>query len=58
MSIFFIYKCRLNKVKPNIRLFLNNDVKLMYKIDRYVHSRDMQAGKFYIKWMMYSGIVN
>ena len=55
---FFIYKCRLNKVKPNIQIFLNNDVKLMYKIDKYVHYRDMQADKFYKKWMMYSRIVN
>ena len=55
---FFIYKCRLNKIRPNIQVFLNNDVKLMYKIDKYVHYRDMQAGKFYKKWMMCSGIVN
>ena len=46
----FIYKCRLNQIKPNIEAFLNNYVKFMYKIDKYVHYRDMQAGKFYKKW--------
>ena len=51
------YKCRLNKIKPNIKIFFsNNNVKLIYKIDKYVHYRDMQTDKFDKKLMLYSGI--
>ena len=55
---FFIYKCRLNKVKPNIQVFFDNDIKLLYKIDKQLHYNDMQIDKFYKKWMLYSEIIN
>ena len=55
---FFIYKCRLNNVKPNMHVFVNIDIKLMYKIDKYVYYRNMQMEKFHKKWMLYSGIIN
>ena len=55
---FFIYKCRLKKnVKPNMHVFVI-DIKLMYKIDKYVYNRNMQMEKFHKKWMLYSGIIN
>ena len=55
---FFIYKCRLNKVKPNTQVFFNNDIKLLYKIDKYLHYQEMQIDKFYKKWRLYTEIVN
>ena len=55
---FFIYKCKLKKnVKPNMHVFVN-DIKLMYKIDKYVYYGNMQMEKFHRKWLLYANIVN
>ena len=34
---FYIYKCRLNKIRPSIHHF-NNDLKRTYKIDKHIHN--------------------
>ena len=46
------------KVKQNIQVFFNNDIKLLFKIDKYVHYKEMQINKFYKKWSLYSEIVS
>ena len=55
---FYIYKCRINKVKPNIQIYVNNDLRLMYKLDKHVHHLEMNIDKFYRKWLLYANIVN
>ena len=55
---FYMYKCRMNKIKPNIQYFVNNDFKQMYKIDKHVYFLEMRNDTFYKKWRPYSEIVN
>ena len=43
---FFIYKCRINKSKPNVQHFMN-EMKYIYNIDKYVHYLEMKSDKFY-----------
>ena len=54
---YYIFKCRINKVKPNLRFFVNNDLKQMYKVDKYVHYLEMKIDKFYGKWLLYANII-
>ena len=45
-------------MKPNIDIFIfRNVVKQMYKINIYVHYKEMQIDKFYKKWLLYSDFV-
>ena len=34
---FFIYKCRLNNIRPRIEQF-KNELKHIYNIDKYIHA--------------------
>ena len=54
---FFIYKCRINNVKPTIQHFINNDLKQLYKVDKHIHYMEMNIDKFYRKWLMYNNII-
>ena len=42
---FFIYKCRINKVRPRLQMFLK-ELKREYIIDKYVHSTTMKREQF------------
>ena len=55
---YYIYKCRFNKVKPNIHFFFNNELKIIYKIDKDVHYLKMNVEKFYRKWLLYASVVD
>merc|ERR1712208_262295 len=52
---FFIYKCRLNKTKPNVNVFIK-DLKYHYNIDEYVHKLEMKLEEFRRKWAAYETI--
>ena len=54
---FFIYRCRINKIKPNIQHF-NNELKQIYKIDKYIHSIEMNTDTFHRKWFLYMNLIN
>ena len=54
---FFIYKCRINKIKPTIQYF-TNDLKQAYKVDEYVHKIEMHVEEFHRKWLLYVNLVN
>ena len=54
---YYIYKCRFNKVKPNIHFFFNHELKIIYKIDKDVHYLKMNVDKFYRKWLLYASVV-
>ena len=43
---FFVYKCRLNKLKPTLETFINN-FKHIYKVDKHVHLMDRSS---YLLW--------
>ena len=42
---FFLYKCRLNKLKPTVEAFINN-LKHIYEVDKHVHLMEMTYEKF------------
>ena len=54
---FFIYKCRINKIKPNIQHF-EHELKQMYKIDEYMHKMEMRVEEFHRKWILYVNLIN
>ena len=53
---FFIYKCRMNKIRPNIQHFIN-EVQQIYKVDKYIHYMEMGVEAFNRKWLLYVNIV-
>ena len=42
LAKFFVYKCRLNKLKPTLGSF--------YKVNKHVHLMEMTYEKFVKKW--------
>ena len=46
---YFVYKCRMNKIRPNIRYFIDNDLKQIKKIDKHVHYLEMNTDIFFNK---------
>ena len=42
---FFVYKCRLNKLKPTLEAFINN-LKHIYEVEEHVHLMEMTYEKF------------
>ena len=53
---FFVYKCRLNKLKPTLEAFINN-LKHIYEVDKHVHLTEMTYEKFVKKWTPYNHLV-
>ena len=53
---FFIYKCRMNKIRPSIQHF-NNELKYIYKVDKHIHRLEMNEDKFYRKWLLYTNMI-
>ena len=56
MQNLFVYKCRLNKLKPTPEAFINN-LKQIYKVDKHVHLMEMTYDKFMMKWIPYNQTV-
>ena len=53
---FFVYKCRLNKLKPTLEAFINN-LKDIYEVDKHEHLMEMTYEKFVRKWTLYNHLV-
>ena len=53
---FFVFKCRLNKLKPTLEAFINN-LKHIYEVDKHVHLMEMTYEKFVKKWTPYNHLV-
>ena len=49
---YFIYTCRINKVKPAIQHFMKY-LKYKYKIEKYACALEMKSADFNIKWCPY-----
>jgi len=46
---FFIYKCKLNKIKPTLTIFLAK-TKTVYYIEKKIATKNNQLYKHYKKW--------
>jgi len=46
---YFIYKCKLNKTKPTLRVFFEK-IKLVYHIERKIAKRNDRLHRHYRKW--------
>ena len=53
----FIYRCRINKMKPTLELFLR-DLKLTINAEKYIYSLEMKYSKFVKKWCSYQTLVD
>ena len=49
---YFIYKCKLNKTKPTLRVFIEK-IKLVYHLERKIAKRNDRLPKHYKKWEKY-----
>ena len=54
---FFVYKCRIDKIIPNIQGFINQ-LKHIYKIDKYAHYLEMKTSIFAKTWLLYNNLIN
>ncbi|XP_076472586.1 uncharacterized protein LOC143301988, partial [Babylonia areolata] len=54
---FFIYKSRINKIRPTISAFVK-EVQYNYRTEKYVSRMEMRYNKFEQKWFPYMGIIN
>jgi hypothetical protein len=46
---FFVYKRRINKIKPIVQIFLQ-ELSIIYKTDQYVFNVNMKYNEFVNKW--------
>ena len=53
----FIYKCKLNKTKPALRVFVEK-IKLVYHIERNIAKRNDRLYKHYKKWEKLIPVLN
>jgi hypothetical protein len=49
---FFVYKCRINKIKPIVQMFLQ-ELSIIYKTDQYVYNVNMKYNELVKKWDSY-----
>jgi exonuclease III len=49
---FFVYKCRYNKTKPLLRIFLQ-ELKYRYRVEEYCHKINMNSLQFLQNWLPY-----
>eukprot|EP00745_Piridium_sociabile_P019664 TRINITY_DN2980_c0_g1_i11.p1 TRINITY_DN2980_c0_g1~~TRINITY_DN2980_c0_g1_i11.p1 ORF type:complete len:147 (+),score=12.13 TRINITY_DN2980_c0_g1_i11:70-510(+) len=52
---FFVYKCRINKLKPTMQMFLRMLINIK-KVDKYVHQLKMDYNNFFLKWLPYNAL--
>ena len=53
---FFIYNCRIKKIQPNIRGFIQ-ELQYIYKIDKYASYITLDNHKFVNKWAPYMSML-
>ena len=53
---FFVYKCRLSKLRPTLEAFINN-LWHIYEVDKHVHLMEMTYEKFVKKWTPHNHLV-
>ena len=57
LAKYFIYKCRIDKIKPNIEHFLK-ELKTSYDAEKYSHSLETTYTRFVKKWYPYQQLVH
>ncbi len=53
---YFVYKCRIDKIKPALPIFLKY-LKTKYEEDKYIHCVEMSYLEFNRKWYPYKKLV-
>lgn len=53
---YFIYKCRINKIKPNVHRFIK-ELENNYKIEKHISSLEMKHFDFNVKWCSYMNLL-
>ena len=53
---FYIYKCRINKTKPEVRNFLR-ELNMKFKIEKHAAYLNMNYHVFQRIWFPYMGLV-
>ena len=53
---FFVYHCRINKIKPKIQNFAN-EIRKKYIVEKYVHALEMN-NEFNRKWLPYINLIH
>ena len=53
---YFVYKCRINKIKPKLAKF-KEEFKKIYNVDKYVHAIRMSTEKCKKKWVTYENLI-
>ena len=54
---FYVYKCRLNKTKPTMQMFIR-ELKIIRDVDKYVHRIESSLDKYLLKWMSYNALLD
>jgi len=53
---FYIHKCRMNKITPNLRTW-KLEIKEFFKVDKYINRMEMSMDKFNRKWYPYLNLL-
>ena len=53
---YFVYKCRINKIKPYTQHFLT-ELRYNYKTEEYMYYMEMKRNEFHIKWFPYQKLL-
>ena len=53
---FYIHKCRINKILPNI-ITLKEAMKDFFEVDKYANKIQMSMYKFKRKWFPYENLI-
>ena len=53
---FYIHKCRMNKITPNLRTW-KLEIKEFFKVDKYINRMEMSMVKFNKKWYPYLNLL-
>ena len=53
---YFVYKCRINKIKPELAKF-KKELNKIYNFDKYVHAIKMSTEKCKKKWVTYENLI-
>jgi hypothetical protein len=49
---YFVYRCKLNNIRPLLNVFLL-DLKYKYQVEEFMYKMEMEHHKFTLKWLPY-----
>jgi hypothetical protein len=57
LGTFYVYKCRINDILPNIQQF-KKELKYKYEMEKFAHALEMRQQDFQRKWFPYIDMLN